>query len=120
MICRGSGPLITGGMAAISVVTFGAPGTTNGAARLESAESEVAMGWMQYACRQAAALMSLGRDEPLSAWQGIRLALHLKVCGDCRQVQAQLAQIDRMQSALWDDAAGEAGEAAEPGAALQR
>lgn len=59
------------------------------------------MGWMQHTCRQAAELMSLRRDEPLGPWRSLTLKLHLRVCGDCQQVERQLDQLGRMSSASW-------------------
>ena len=59
------------------------------------------MGWMQHTCRQAAELMSLQRDEPLGLWRSLTLKLHLRVCGDCRQVERQLDQLGSMSSTVW-------------------
>ena len=59
------------------------------------------MGWMQHTCRQAAELMSLRRDEPLGLWRSLTLKLHLRVCGDCQQVERQLDQLGRMSSVSW-------------------
>jgi Putative zinc-finger len=59
------------------------------------------MGWMQHTCRQAAELMSLRRDEPLGPWRALTLKLHLRVCGDCQQVERQLDQLGRMSSSSW-------------------
>lgn len=63
------------------------------------------MGWMRHTCQQAAELMSLQRDEPLGFWRAAGLKLHLRVCGDCRQVERQLDQLGEMGSALWRSAA---------------
>jgi predicted anti-sigma-YlaC factor YlaD len=51
------------------------------------------MSWMQPACEEAARLMSQQRDEPLGRWQRLRLRWHLARCGDCREVERQLARI---------------------------
>jgi hypothetical protein len=59
------------------------------------------MGWMQHSCRQAAELMSLRRDEPLGRWRSLTLALHLHMCGDCRQVERQLEQLGRISGSSW-------------------
>ena len=59
------------------------------------------MKWMQHNCRQAAELMSLQRDEPLGFWRSLTLRMHIRVCGDCGQVERQLDQLSRMNSALW-------------------
>ena len=62
------------------------------------------MGWMLHTCRQAAELMSLQRDEPLGLWRSLTLRLHLRVCGDCQQVERQLDQVGSMSSTLWPGA----------------
>jgi hypothetical protein len=54
------------------------------------------MSWMQPACEEAARLMSQQRDEPLGRWQRVRLRWHLIRCGDCREVERQLAQLGAM------------------------
>jgi Putative zinc-finger len=60
------------------------------------------MKWMQrLGCEQASRLMSRRRDEPLSAWQGAQLQLHLRLCGDCREVDRQLGQIGTLAGSLW-------------------
>jgi hypothetical protein len=51
------------------------------------------MSWMQPGCEEAARLMSQQRDEPLGRWQRLRLRWHLARCGDCREVERQLARI---------------------------
>ncbi len=51
------------------------------------------MSWMQPACEEAARLMSQQRDEPLGRWQRLRLRWHLARCGDCGEVERQLAQL---------------------------
>ncbi len=58
------------------------------------------MSWTQPACEEAARLMSQQRDEPLGRWQRLRLRWHLVRCGDCREVERQLAQI-RSAAAQW-------------------
>lgn len=67
------------------------------------------MGWMQHTCQQAAELLSLRRDEPLGLWRSLTLKLHLRVCGDCQQVERQLDQLGSMSGALWHgtDATGD-------------
>jgi Putative zinc-finger len=59
------------------------------------------MGWMQHTCRQAAELMSRQRDEPLGFWRSRALKLHLRVCGDCREVERQLDQLGDLSAGLW-------------------
>ncbi len=51
------------------------------------------MSWMQPACEEAARLMSQQRDEPLGRWQRLRLRWHLARCGDCQEVERQLARL---------------------------
>lgn len=41
-------------------------------------------------CKQAALLLSLAQDTPLSAWQRLSLRVHLSMCGNCREWQRQL------------------------------
>jgi hypothetical protein len=59
------------------------------------------MEWMQHTCRQAAELMSLQRDEPLGFWRSLTLRMHLRVCGDCQQVERQLDQLSDISATLW-------------------
>ena len=59
------------------------------------------MKWMQHTCRQAAELMSLQRDQPLGLWRAVGLKLHLRVCGDCREVDKQLDQLSDLSAGLW-------------------
>jgi hypothetical protein len=63
------------------------------------------MAWMQYTCRQAAELLSLQRDEPLGIWRSLTLRMHLRVCGNCQQVERQLEQLGDMSAMLWRTAA---------------
>jgi hypothetical protein len=58
------------------------------------------MGWMQTTCREAARLMSARQDEPLGRLQTLALKLHLRLCGDCREVERQLDQVDRLAAEL--------------------
>lgn len=59
------------------------------------------MAWMRVTCREAARWMSLRHDEPLGAWQQLALKLHLRVCGDCREVDRQMAQVSRLTADLF-------------------
>jgi Putative zinc-finger len=59
------------------------------------------MEWIQHTCRQAAELMSLQRDEPLGFWRSLTLRMHLRVCGDCQQVERQLGQLSDMSATRW-------------------
>lgn len=58
------------------------------------------MKWMQHTCRQASELMSLQRDEPLGFWRGLGLKLHLRVCGDCREVNQQIDRLGDLSARL--------------------
>lgn len=44
-------------------------------------------------CKKAAELMTLAQDEPLSTLDKLRLKLHVSICGNCRNVEQQIAQI---------------------------
>lgn len=65
------------------------------------------MRWMQTTCRQAAEMMSLQQDEPLGFWRSWTLKMHLRVCGDCQQVERQLDQLSDMSATLWRNGAGQ-------------
>lgn len=54
------------------------------------------MGWMQTTCREAARLMSARQDEALGPWREFALKLHLRLCGDCREVERQFDQMRRL------------------------
>jgi hypothetical protein len=64
-------------------------------------DTELSMGWMQTTCREAARLMSAQRDEPPGPWRSLVLKWHLRVCGDCREVERQFAQVDRLAADLF-------------------
>jgi hypothetical protein len=59
------------------------------------------MKWMRYTCRQAAELLSLQRDEPLGLWRTVGLNVHLRLCGDCREVDRQIDQLSDLAAELW-------------------
>lgn len=44
-------------------------------------------------CKKAAELITLAQDEPLSTLDRLRLKLHFSICGNCRNVEQQIAQI---------------------------
>ena len=62
------------------------------------------MKWMQHSCQQAAELISLRRDEPLGFWRALSLKLHLRVCGDCCEVDKQIDQLGDLSAGLWGGA----------------
>lgn len=43
-----------------------------------------------HSCERAAELMSLALDEPLDLADQMRLRIHLKMCGNCREVKKQM------------------------------
>jgi predicted anti-sigma-YlaC factor YlaD len=49
-----------------------------------------------HSCRRAAELITLAQDEPLGALDKLRLKIHLSMCGNCRNVEQQIAQIGAM------------------------
>ena len=50
------------------------------------------MGWM-HSCKQVAELLTRSLDEPLGFVEGLRLRLHLHICGDCANVEQPLAAL---------------------------
>lgn len=51
------------------------------------------MNWF-HSCQRVAELLSQRLDEPLGFIDDLRLRVHLSMCGDCRRVGRQLAQMD--------------------------
>lgn len=51
---------------------------------------------LTHSCKKAAELISLAQDEPLGAIDKLRLKIHLSMCGNCRNVEQQIAQISEM------------------------
>jgi hypothetical protein len=41
-------------------------------------------------CKEASRLLSQAQDKPLSAWDRVRLRLHLYACAACRRVKEQM------------------------------
>lgn len=61
------------------------------------------MGWM-HSCRRVAELTTRAIDEPLGLVDRWRLGFHLRLCGDCANVQRQLAALREAGGAgLFDD-----------------
>ena len=50
------------------------------------------MKWM-YSCKRVAELLSQRLDEPLGLIDGLRLKLHLSMCGNCANVAVQMEAI---------------------------
>lgn len=68
------------------------------------------MAWMQrHGCEEAARLLSRRQDEPLGPWQRLRLGWHLRRCGDCREVERQLALLASLGREGFGAAAGDEG-----------
>jgi hypothetical protein len=74
------------------------------------------MNWM-HSCRRVAQLLSQRLDEPLGAIDELKLRLHLKLCGNCRNVEEQLGGVHAAAADLFsggadlDDETGPAGPA---------
>lgn len=49
-----------------------------------------------HSCQKAAELLSQSLDEPLDLIDKLRLQVHLSMCGNCRNVEAQLNMIHKM------------------------
>jgi hypothetical protein len=64
------------------------------------------MGWM-HSCRQAAELMTRAVDEPLGLVDRARLRFHLSLCGDCVNVQRQLAALESATAELFAQGPGD-------------
>lgn len=46
-----------------------------------------------HSCERAAELMSQALDEPLDLADQMRLRIHLKMCGNCQEVERQMATL---------------------------
>ncbi|MCU0955748.1 MAG: zf-HC2 domain-containing protein [Hydrogenophaga sp.] len=63
-----------------------------------------------HSCERAAELMSQALDEPLDLADQMRLRIHLKMCGNCLEVEKQMGLLRSLTTqlgalALDDDAA---------------
>lgn len=74
------------------------------------------MDWM-HSCRQVAVLLSRARDERLGTFEALRLRVHLHLCGNCRSVEQQLAEMDKLAGELF---AGDIDGEGDPRRAPQR
>jgi predicted anti-sigma-YlaC factor YlaD len=56
-------------------------------------------------CKAASELITLAQDGPLAPMDNLRLRIHLSICGNCRNVKAQLELISDMlrNSIKFDD-----------------
>ncbi len=80
------------------------------------------MNWL-YSCKQVARLLSQRLDEPLGAFDNLRLRLHLSMCSNCSNVDEQLRQVNALAAGLFtagltapDDTDPDAGSAQSCGA----
>lgn len=53
-----------------------------------------------HSCERAAELMSQALDEPLNLADQMRLRIHLKMCGDCQEVEKQMATLHALAPQL--------------------
>jgi predicted anti-sigma-YlaC factor YlaD len=76
------------------------------------------MNWM-YSCRRVAELVSQRLDGPLDVADRLLLQVHLAMCGNCRNVERQLVEINAIaERVLSGDSAAaiiESGPETEPG-----
>jgi predicted anti-sigma-YlaC factor YlaD len=49
---------------------------------------------ISYSCKQIAMLLSQALDEPLGVMDQLKLKFHLSICGDCRNVEQQMAKMN--------------------------
>lgn len=59
-----------------------------------------------HSCRKAAELLSQRIDEPLGWLDSLRLRMHLSMCGNCSNVQDQLACVQSATSDMFADDTG--------------
>lgn len=64
------------------------------------------MGWM-HSCKQVAELLTRSLDEPLGFVERLRLRLHLHICGDCANVDRQLAALKAQGQDLFAEGVGD-------------
>lgn len=60
-----------------------------------------------HSCQKAAELISQSLDEPLGPIDSLRLRMHLKMCGNCQNVERQLSAIHSMSADLFSTDADE-------------
>ena len=58
---------------------------------------------MRLTCKEATQLVSQGLDRELSAWERIKLRLHLTICDACSLFQRQTAFMRRALKRLADN-----------------
>jgi hypothetical protein len=64
------------------------------------------MGWM-HSCKQVAELLTRSLDEPLGFVERLRLRLHVHICGDCANVEQQLAALKVRSRDLFAEGMGD-------------
>jgi predicted anti-sigma-YlaC factor YlaD len=67
------------------------------------------MNW-NHSCRRVAELISQRMDEPLGLLDSVRLRLHLRLCGNCRNVEQQLLDMKDLAAGMFDFAQEADGE----------
>lgn len=55
---------------------------------------------MFHSCQRAAELMSQALDEPLALVDQMRLRIHLKMCGNCQEVEKQMGMLRELTHQL--------------------
>ena len=58
------------------------------------------MNWM-HSCKRVAELLSQQLDEPLGLIDGLKLRLHLPLCGNCSNVAGQLGAVHAASAELF-------------------
>ncbi len=53
-----------------------------------------------YSCHKVSELLSRAMDEPLDPTDRARLQVHLALCGDCRNVDDQMAALRKLGASL--------------------
>lgn len=53
-----------------------------------------------HSCQRAAELMSQALDEPLALVDQMRLRIHLKMCGNCQEVEKQMGMLHALTPQL--------------------
>lgn len=57
---------------------------------------------LTHSCKKVAELITLSQDEPLGSIDKLRLKIHLAMCGNCRNVEQQIAQLGTMMRGGFD------------------
>ncbi len=62
---------------------------------------------MKHACQYTSRLASDSLDRPLSLWERIRLKLHLSICNNCRNCDANLKLMRQINALIRDNRYGQ-------------